>query len=595
MNIDDDEMIEQVLPNKKWSHDIKKIGDEYVEEVVLRYQLLHDPVDHALVVKNYSIFRIKPWGIAFSQYMHKDVEAGAHLHDEIVWFAMNNFKTKAKKKPNGRAFNAYLVSCLMNQLKNFRNVSLSSKSRPRIICHVCGQKVADIDKKHLEHRVDLKHYRKSFPGHSVVSTDGLVYCPETKVYATKIDDRCLAGEVVGGPGIRCPVTGMVTDSLPACYPGVLLEGYDLKQLSKDFPRWNKLSTTPESFGLRHAEYLSYLKGWKRPRRRRAKITSMTEFGMAYPGITTEARQVDVENPYSGKKVREITMEMLDKAGVTLQQHMHKYSTIWLDMDYQYPVKCPFTGRRAHAMRTKDLAKIGRTTMEFYMATCKYPLRQFQVKCAICGRWVDNIWDHLEQSAHFYAETYSMEGFEQAFGFGKTKLSVSTNAYVEGDSGESVFIADLLPGLSLSENARFEIEDSLSFAAKDELDKQIARAAPDCLSLEDLYHMFCRRMRTEGRAPNRMRRFVVDKIGTDDFDIEYPKSADGFVNIIAPRKVTIRQKLESLIQNSDLVDESSRSIQRRCDTEGQCPEGAGLPEEANGCHAVAPKGKGFLQG
>jgi len=235
-------------------------------------------------------------------------------------------------------------------------------------------------------------------------------------------------------------------------------------------------------------------------------------------------------------------------------------------------------------------------MEFYMATCKYPLRKFQVKCAICGRWVDNVWDHLEQTPHYYAETYSVESFEQAFGFGKNKLSVSTNAYVEGESGESVFIADLLPGLSSSDgNSRLEIEDSLCCAARDELDKRIAKAAPSCLSLDDLYHLFCRRMRTEGTIPSRMRKFVLNKIGTDDFDIEYPKLDDGFVNIIAPRKVTIRQKLESLIQNSDLIDDETRSVRRRCSPEGEDPEGSRMPEEAYGCHAVAPKGKGVLQG
>lgn len=589
----EDEILEHVKSPSNWSHDIRKIGEEYVEEVVLRYQRERNFKDLAEIINNYAIFRVRPWGIAFAQYLNKDVEAGAHLHDEIIWFAAINFESAQKRKPNGRAFNAYLVSCLMNQLKNFNNISVSSKSIPRITCHVCGQRLSHIDKKHLEHRFDLKLYKQKFPGYSVVSTDGLVHCPETKSYVGKIDDKSLRGLPTRKRGARCPVTGMTMNALPKRYPSMLLKGYTASKLASDFSGW-KRDADPRSFDLRHADYLSFIRGG-RIRKRKAKCESLYAFQKMYPQITMEARQVAVVNPYTGKRVPEITLAMLRKAGVTLSEHIQNYATIWLDKKYQYPVKCPFTGRKAHVIRTKDLVKIGRTEMEFYMAVCKYPLRKYQVKCALCGKWTENIWDHLDSAPHYYAESYSMEEFERAFGFGKTKLGVSTNAYVESESGECVFIADLLPGLSMGQGSQFEIEDSLTSAAKDELDRKIARAAPTCLSLDDLYHIFCRRVWTRGRSISSLRKAVGAEIGTDDFDIECPKERGCFVDIISPRKITIRQRLEALIQNSDLVDEQPGRISGRHSTQGPGPGWAGIHEATSRSHAVEAQGKRVLQG
>ena len=99
--------------------------------LVLRYQKAREETEKAQrkIVRKYRPFCLG-WGKAFSGYLDGDVKAGESLHDETVLKALSGFRSQ-KGKPVWRHFNAYLVCCLLNRMKNLR-YEMGCK------CPVCG-------------------------------------------------------------------------------------------------------------------------------------------------------------------------------------------------------------------------------------------------------------------------------------------------------------------------------------------------------------------------------------------------------------------------------------------------------------------------
>lgn len=567
------EIIQEI--NKKWHHDIKKIDGEWVEKTVEKYQKTRDEDLLLKIIHNYSIFK-HIWAKAFSQYLSKDIEGGELLHDEIVWASTLKFSMASSRKPYGKAFNAYVVSSLMNQLKNFNNVRQSARNAPKIRCPACGEEVAQIDRKHLEHLIDFKRYKKTFPGYSSVSHDGLVRCPATGDMVPRVTEQHLArakarqpmtlsefnneySSILPAMPVRCPITGSMMSRIPDDYPSK--HGVSEQEFLKKYPDWEGYVTCPFTQRLlfkvtqQHLNDVMLRKGRKKP-----KVSTMGQFRYRYPRITSQVRQVKVMNPYTGKKVMELTPKMLAAAGTTLRRHLSDYGGIVLNKWYPNLIRCPFTGRKTHMIRTKDLDALGRTHMDFLKAVCRYPLRRYQVKCAIDGKWVDNIWDHLEGQKHHYSPPVTQDEFNLAHGQRQTRITVSTNAYVQGQGdGDSVFIADLFPGRTRAGVSRFEIEDSLLSVAKDDLDKAISKVVPDCMTIEDVYHVVCEKRKVKVPFKHRktsdraLREILAKIIGGHDFELE-PRSWDDndHVTIIVPSKETIRNRLERLVKSSDIA-------------------------------------------
>lgn len=558
---------------KRFHHDIKFIDGKFIEDAVKEYQQTKDEDLLVKIINNYSIFR-KTWGRQFAPYCDNDPEAGEYMHDEIVWRSVEKFEMGEAIKDKGYAFNAYLVSTLMNQLKNHFNARQSHKNHPRIMCPICSELVYQIDGKHLKHLIDLERYKRTFPRFPLVSADGRVSCPINGKPVAKINEPYLNrlnatysvedfkeefAHLMPQYPIECPSTMMPIWNLTADYPSIIRDGYSEKEFIEDYPDFKGIICCPFS-GKKMLEMTQeHLDKVLKQKNDKARY-SMHRFKRLFPNATTKAKQVEVLNPYTKKMVPEISMEMLAAAGTSFNAHLEEHATIFLDEWYPNFVFCPFTGRRTHKITKADLSKIGRTVMEFYSAVCKYPLRKWQVKCGCCEEYVDNVWTHLETAKHTYSKPLTMEDYEKSYGTAaSTRAVVSTNSFVNNENGESIHLADLF-AKKVKQVDPLEIEDSLAKAAQDDLDRRIASVIRCSRTLEDVCHEASERRKVNlpfefQPGKSRAIREVIKRItGIEDFDfVDAPEDGAKKVEILTPGIDTIRARLIRLIEGSDLVE------------------------------------------
>ena len=576
-NISDKALVAKIKNSKHWDHDIKFVDGKFVEERVKEYQNSKDQDLLIKIIENYRIYR-PLWARIFAPYCDNDIEAGEALHDEIVWNSVTKFKMEKAQKANGKAFNAYCVSALCNQRKNLRSTKMSHKNSPRVKCQICGETVYQIDARHLSHRIDLERYRKMFPGYPLASTDGLTACPPRGERVAEItpehvnlavgyytvDDFEKQYPELIMRNLRCPLTNMVIDRVGSSYPAALFPGFNDAEFMKSFPNFGGIFKCPfsgEKLLRMTQEHLDRVL-----EQDSASRTTMGKFAAKYPRLTLKARQVQVRDPYSNRSVDEITLEALAKAGTTVKGHVDKWAgDIVLDQQYKDQVTCPFTGKKTRKITRAYVEALGRTVFDFYHAACKFPLKRWQVRCAICGRWTDNIWDHLEEANHEYAPATTMEEFEKSYGVHAAKATVSTNAFREGDSGDSVHIADLVPSSKPSEEMELsriqDVQDSIVTAAKDEMDFRIVKALKNSRSLEDLFceaavHRFIGiPASVDAGRPKAVRELVRDEVGTDDFDILGIKFEGNArkAEVMIPSKDKIKGKLLGMLEASGVKD------------------------------------------
>lgn len=561
-------LAEEIEGSKEWHHDIKYIGGEFVEVIVKRWQQLQDPDDIEKIIENYAIFR-KKWGRGFAIFLG-DQEDGEMMHDHLVWKAACRFEPEKTRKPLGKAFNAYLVSTLMNQLKNLRNTRTSFKNHPRVKCPICGEFVYQIDDKHLEHTYDLKRYVRKFPNYPLVSYDGLTLCPITGIGVKRItmehmnrfggrytvEDFHAEFNIVRHGPYACPLTGVVVEKVDDAYFAGLLQGYKKEDFVNDFPDFPGLFKSPFN-GLPMFEMKQKHLDEVLEQNEDSERYTDSVFEKKHPNFTMQVKQVPVTNPYTGQKVMELTPAMLAEAGTTVKEHLEKYATFMLDRHYFDLRTCPFTGRRTHVIKTSDLKSLAKTPIDFYQAVCSHPFRKFKVKCAVDGRWVDNIWDHLLTNPLRYAPKMTMEEFESNYGFNSTKLKVTTNSYVENDSGDEVHIGDLFVD-KVQEFDKIELQDSLGKQAEDEIDKRIVEAVATAHTVEDVCFMaaYKKEIKLDAEFKSGMtkdvRRTVEKELESDDFDfVVSPKEGDTSINVMYPSRQTIKKRLERMISASDI--------------------------------------------
>lgn len=556
---------------KKFHHDIKYIDGRLVEDVVLEYQQTKNEELLAKIINNWSIFR-KQWGRDFAPYYDNDMEVAEMMHDEIVWRCTEMFEMDEAEKGKGEAFNAYLVSTLCNQLKNHFNQRTSHKNSPRIMCPICKEWVPQIDAKHLKHEIIIERYKRMFPRFPLASLDGRVSCPLNGKLVERISEPYL-NRINGTYSVEdfnaeyahllpvfpleCPATMMQLWSIAADYPSKIRDGYTEKQFIEDYPEFKGIIRCPFS-GKQFLEMTqTHLDKALRQRGDKPRY-SMSRFKRLFPTATVRAKQVEVMNPYTGKPVPEITLDLLAKSGTTYNAHLEEYATTFLDEYYPNFIFCPFTGRRTRRMTKEDLKSIGRTVVEYYMAVCKFPLRKWQVKCGICDQYVDNIWTHLEEAKHTYSTSTTMEDYEKSYG-SFTRAVVSTNSFVNNEQGDSIHVADLF-AKRIRQIDPLEIEDSLSKVAADDLDKKIAKAIGIAKTVEDVCHEASERRHVNlpfSFEPGKSRalREVIKRItGLEDFDfVDPPTDGAKRVEIMTPGVDSIRARLLRLITDSDLLE------------------------------------------
>lgn len=569
----DKSIVNLILQNKHWHHDIEYIDGEFVEVVVKKYQDTKDDDLLAKIVKNYSIFR-GLWANELSKYLDNEIEAGEAMHDEIIWLASCKFNRTKTIKRDGKAFNAYVVSALLNQLKNQRNAKMSHKNHPRIKCPICAEEVYQIDARHLAHAYDLDRYKRDFPNHALVSTDGMTVCPITgevvkevtveyvnriafpdgsRGYYTTNDYRKEFASVIPKGPFICPVTNMELDSVDLNYPSTLAKGYTVKAFIEDFPDFKAVFTCPISkdkvLEIDQA-YLDKTLGQK-PSNQRKTLENVIAL---FPNATLRAVSVQVLNPYTNQIVDSITPSMLKDAKTNIQEHLEKFGTLTLDKWNPNLISCPFTGRKTHMMKRDLLPSIGRTPFDFFLTTCKSPLRSWNVKCAICGDLVHSIWGHLDTAKHSYAKRQDIEEFSSAYPAYPMKAVISTNAFHETDEGNHVHISDLLCQ-KIKVSDPLDIEDSLLKAAEDAVDERIARAMRDSRTMEDVCYLATIKKKIIVKDKDKfssLKDALSSIIGDDDFDML--DSNENGVEVSIPCRETIKKKLLRLYQESDLMDD-----------------------------------------
>jgi endogenous inhibitor of DNA gyrase (YacG/DUF329 family) len=565
------QIVQKIKKSKHWHHDIEYIDGEFVEVVVMRYQKTGDESLLAKITGNYEIYR-GLWAKEFCKYLDKEVEAGEAMHDEIIWNASIKFNRNKTVKRDGKAFNAYYVSACLNQLKNFRNAMMSHKNHPRIKCPICGEEVFQIDAAHLRHHYDLDRYRRDFPNHPFSSLDGMVVCPiigerlveitesylnriewpdKSKGYYTLLDFEAEYGSTVPKGPFTCPVTGLRLNTM-SNYPGGIASGYSATKFIDDFKDFKAIFQCPFT-GKKMLEMTQehldiVLDQVPCPRKTIADLLAL------FPNVTTKAKQAMVENPYTGQMVPEITLSDLVSAKTTVQEHLGKYMKHALDKWYPVQFKNPFTGKNTKQFKRESLKKLKKTSYDFFLATSQYPLKKWQVKCAICGDWVDNVWTHLESPSHSYSKNTTTEEFAMSFQGYPTKATISTNSFYESDSGDSVHISDLLSKKTKSVEP-LDIEDSLLSVATDEVDKRIAGCIKNCRTIDDVFHMSAvkKKIKLKGKNVN-TRDAIAEILGDDDFDLA--NHSGGEVEIMIPCRDTIKKRLVRLYQSSDLAQEIS---------------------------------------
>lgn len=548
--MESEEILTEIKKAKKnWHHDIKRIDGLWVEDFVSFYQkekkLVAKEEKLKKILDNYAIYRII-WANAFAKWTDNDVEGGKLMHDEIVWRSADKFRCEKCKKSKGRAFNAYLVSSLMNWMKNLRNGKMSHKNHPRVVCPICGEQVYQIDQKHLRHRMAIDRYQKLYPELPLVSFTGEEYLrPEyvtiEKFWIEHSDKRPHFP-------VKCPVTGIWMNEIPDSYT---------TNLFKDYSEDNFLADFPDFKGTIECPYTG---------KKKLHITQVYLDSVLQQEDKKTIRQVPVLNPYTAQMVTELTPQMLRDFGITVHEHIYNYKTIELNKKYSDLVRCPYTGRKTYCMSDTDLKKLGKSAWEFYMATCSYPLRKFQVRC-VCGEWVDNIWEHLEHKEHAYAEVYDLDHFTNDFSSITTRAFVSTNSFFESDSGDSTHISDLISFCFDSTNG-LEVEDSLTRVAEDKVDLQIAKVVRNCQTIEDIYHASSQKLEVPvsicGTDEKICRSSLRNFVGNNDFDV-VKEQKDGKQKVVVslPSKDTIRKRLQRMLEASDLYDDFKE--QQKCQT------------------------------
>lgn len=555
---------------KRYHHDIKYIDERFVEDVVADYQKTKNEDILLKIIGNYQIFA-NTWAYDFAPFCDNDLESGEAMFKEVIWRCAKSFNIEKTKKEKGRAFNAYLISGLCNRLKNDRSANRSQKHAPRCICPICGDRVVQVEAKHLTHVIDLDRYRRTYQRYPLVSTDGFVTSPLTGEPIDKITDAHLNyvnksytvedfkrdySQILPKFPITCPATFMSLRSISAKYPSLIQTGYTEKKFIEEHPDFAGIITCP--FSGRKVlevtqEHLDKVLG----QRANTPRIGWTLFNRKFQNATLKARPVKVFNPYTKKMVKEITPEMLAAAGTTIMDHLSAFQTIQLDTVYPDKVTCPFTGRSTRRIKRSDIEALDRTPIEFSMACCKYPLKKWQVKCAICDKWVDNIWSHLENVKHTYASPMSMEDFEKSYGIGATKVTVSTNSFFENDSGDSVHVGDMLIK-TLKSIDPLELEDSLLRASLDDLDTKIAHAMRNFQTIDDICDVVSEKHTIRLRGPfqtggsREVRELIRERTDCEDFDFsEPPRIGDRKVEVLIPGKETIKDRLRRLVQLSDL--------------------------------------------
>ena len=545
----------EIKKKKKWHHNIKIIDGEWVEDVVDRYQKTFDVFlkEDLLrkILDNYAIFR-DTWGRAYGQYLDNDIEAGKLMHDEIVWRSANKFDMEKCKKSKGTAFNAYLVSSQMNWLKNLRNARMSHKNHPRVICPICMEQVYQIDHQHLKHKMTLERYVKAYPGAMLSNYDGRSsdnmeladdYYTVEKFWKDHPEARPKFPVV-------CPITGLLLTDIDEKYVSTLFKGYTEEEFLTDFPDFKGAIICPFTGKKKIAITQDYL-----------------------DEILKQEDKKKLMNPYTEKPVKEITLQMLRDAGTSVHEHVYKYATITIGKKYADLVRCPFTGRNTYCITEEDIKKLNKSPWEFYVAVCKYPLKQFKTKCECCNEWVENIWDHLGTSNHSYADVYTPEDFSRDYASITTRAFVNTNCFFESDSGDITHISDLV-SFCFDSNKGIEVEDSLLHVAQDEIDRQIALSVRSCQTMDDIYYVSSTKneIHTSDEKVDMkdIRCAIRKKTGNSDFDI-ITKSEHGKDKVVVsfPSKDTIRKRLHRMIEASDLVDKSHGRVchkeRQRCQT------------------------------
>lgn len=564
--------IESIKNPANWDHDIKYIDGRFVEDAVSDYQTSKDEDLLMKIVGNYNIFR-GTWGRIFAQYCDGDIEAGETLHDETIWRSIVRFDPLRAQKTKGKAFNAFLVSALLNLLKNLRNAKMSHKNHPRVNCPICKEEVYQIDSKHLRHVIDFDRYKKMFPSYPLSALDGKISCPITgelideitepylnrvKGYYTVEDFNEEFSSLLPRFPFRCPITGIELKHSSPDYPKMIMKGYTVAQFVNDFPKHPAIIHCPFTGNGVLEITQDYLDRVLHQNSSKERYT-MAKFLREYPNATVRAKRAKVNNPFGKGESFEISPELLFKNNTTIKDHLEDNASIVLEKRYPMLVVCPFTGRKTHQLTREDLGFLGKTTFDFYHAVCKFPIRRWQVKCASCGEWVDNIWGHLEKVTHNYSDSMDLEDFETRYGSGATKVVVSTNSFYNNDSGDSVHIADLL-GKFVKSMSGMEIEDSIIKVAKDEFDKRIAKAMATAQTLGDICEIAGEKRAVsvpEGIAPGKtkgMKEAIRKSTELDDFDvIRYPIPGTKKAEIMIPSENTVRICVERLIRESDLID------------------------------------------
>ena len=569
-----EEIARKVKKSKAWDHDIKFIDGRFVEDVVLEYQATRPgPKKEALldkIIKNYRIYRLT-WAKGFAQYIDS-IEDGEILHDETIWKCCEKFKTENCLKERGRAFNAYYVSACLHQMKNLKSSMEAAKNYPRVTCPICEEEVHHINAKHLLHLVTLDRYKKTYRNHALASFDGTTVCPFSGERVAEITEslvnrhdgyyavadyvREFGDSEAKGP-FTCPVSRLVVDRIDASYLAGLMAGYTMEEFVQDFPECKGLiacGISKEKVVSIDQEYLDDLLRQKGRQR-----TTLDEFLKKNQTLTPKAKQEDVVNPYTGEKVREITIEMLRQAGTTVKTHLEKYATLFLCNNYREYVRCPFTGRKVKHFSREYLVTLGKTVYDFYNAVCKYPLKKWTVKCAVCGQWVTNIWDHLDAVKHTYAPSASVEQFENEYGSAAMKATVSTNAYFTNKEGESIHIADLFPQGKQVEMEQVELEDCLMTVAKDDLDKKIAKGVRNSQSLEDVWSSVSKESTvtleepvSEDDTPRTVIGAIASVLGTGEFDLREPiKVGEKAIKVVEPSRHAVKTRLIRMVMESEI--------------------------------------------
>lgn len=572
-------LVDNIKKSKKWHHDIKLVDGRWIEDVVVDFQKAdHDGREELIekIIDNYGIFRTT-WAKTFAPFIGNDIEAGKVMHDQIVWKSATKFDMQKSQKDKGEAFNAYVVSALLNQWKNLKYSKQSAKHAPRVKCPICNEEVFHIDHKHLQHRVDLERYRKMFPKYPLVSTDGRTMCPVTGEWVEEITEARVNRVLKTGaysvedfwaehPGLaprypaRCPATGILLEKpVTAAYPGMLSDGYTEQQFSEDFPDFEGLVRCPFT-GKKLLEVTQeHLDFALKQRYDASKRVSIRKFQKMYPNVTLKTRPAKVVNPFTNKQEASVTPEELARNGTTVQGYLEEHATLWLDQYYPALVVCPLTGRRTHMIRRTQLDKMNRSVFDFYKATCAYPMTRHLVKSGLTGEWVENVWTHLEQSPQTYAQPVTPELFEQWYGTSYFKATVSTNSYVESDSGDSVHVGDLLAkGKTIVD--MLEVEDSLLSVADDELDKRIAKAVRHSRTVEDIISATCQEREVPIPEPytcdmsRTLRATLRKRLGESDFDLlGSPSEGQRSFAVRVPSKSTIKTRLSRMVSESDLLD------------------------------------------